>query len=48
LVAYHSYPTKDLARILHELLSRDHEDGRATRSTIAECGMRIENLLKSS
>ena len=29
------------ARMFHELLSRDHEDGRATGSTIAECGLRI-------
>ena len=34
--------------MFHELLSRDREDGRATASTIAEFGLRIENLLKSS
>ena len=33
---------------IYELLSRDREDGCATGSTIAECGLRIENLLKSS
>jgi len=30
-----------LTRIFHELLSRGREDGRATGSTIAECGFKI-------
>jgi hypothetical protein len=29
-----------VARIFRELLWRDHEDGRATESTIGECGFR--------
>jgi hypothetical protein len=33
--------------MFHELLSPDREDGRANGSTIAKCGLRIENLLKS-
>ena len=32
--------TNALARIFYELQSRDREDGCATGSTIAECGMR--------
>ena len=36
-----------LARIFHELPWRDHGNGRATERTIVDCGMRIENLLKS-
>jgi len=38
----------ELARIFHELSLRGLEDGRATGPTIAECRMRIENMLKSS
>jgi hypothetical protein len=30
-----------LTRMFHELMSRDHEDGRDTRSTIAERRMKI-------
>ena len=27
--------------MFHALVSRDHEDGRATGSTLAECGLKI-------
>ena len=35
------FSDRRLARMFDELLSRDHEDGRATWSTIAECGLKI-------
>jgi len=35
------YKKANLARMFHELLSRDREDGRATGLAIVDCGMRI-------
>ena len=36
---------KSLARMFHELLSRDREDGRATGGTIADLGMKTKDTL---